>query len=208
MAFVPGPPTLLYLLIGVSILLIVFLISRPSLTASRAGKQMAFVVLFVLPVVVASMGAAEHMRRSEQTEFCLSCHIMAPYGRSLWLDDQTHVPAAHFENARVPRDEACYTCHTDYVMYGTILTKIGGLRHVYVQYLGKPENPIRLYTPYNNRECLHCHDGARSFEEGATHMAIMPDILSNQISCISSGCHDNVHDVTHLSELKFWQEPK
>ena len=64
MAFVPGPTTLLYLLIGVSILLIIFLITRPSLTASRAGKQMAFVVLFVLPVVVASMGAAEHLRRS------------------------------------------------------------------------------------------------------------------------------------------------
>jgi cytochrome c-type protein NapC len=208
MAIVPSPITLLYLLIAVAILLIVFLISRPSLTASRAGKQMAFVVLFVLPVIVASMGAAEHMRRSEQTQFCISCHIMEPYGRSLYIDDPGHVPAAHFQNARIPRDQACYTCHTDYVMYGTILTKLGGLRHVYVQYLGKPENPIHLYVPYNNRECLHCHEGARSFEEGVTHMAIMPDIVSNQVSCMSSGCHANVHDVANLSQQKFWQEAK
>jgi cytochrome c-type protein NapC len=189
-------------------LLIIFLVARPSLTASRAGKQLAFVILFVLPVVVASMGAAEHMRRSEQTEFCLSCHIMAPYGRSLYIDDPAHVPAAHFQNARIPRDEACYTCHTDYAMYGTISAKLRGLHHVYVQYLGTPSTPIHLYVPYNNRECLHCHDGARSFEEGATHMAIMADIKSNQISCLSSGCHENVHDQAHLSQMKFWQEPK
>lgn len=208
MPIVPGPTTLLYLLIAVSILMIAFLIARPSLTANRGGKEMAFVVLFLLPVVVASMGAAEHMRRSEETQFCLSCHIMEPYGKSLHIDDATYIPAAHFQNARVPRDQACYTCHTDYVMYGTILTKLGGLRHVYVQYLGKPENPIRPYTPYNNRECLHCHNGARSFEEGATHMAIMTEIKSNQISCISSGCHDNVHNAAHVSEMKLWQEPQ
>jgi cytochrome c-type protein NapC len=205
---VPGPATLLYLLIALTIVLVATVVVRPSLTATRGGKELAFVVMFLLPVVVASMGASEHMARSEETQFCLSCHIMEPYGRSLRIDDKTYIPAAHFQNARVPRDEACYTCHTDYVMYGTILTKLGGLRHVYVQYFGKPENPIRLYTPYNNRECLHCHAGARSFEEGVTHMAIMSDIVSNQISCISSGCHNNVHDAAHLNEMKLWQVQK
>ena len=42
--------------------------------------------------------------------------------------------------------------------------------HVYVHDLGYIEpKDIRLYKPYNNRECLHCHLGARTFEEGATH---------------------------------------
>jgi hypothetical protein len=204
----PGPLTLLYLLIALAIVLVATVVIRPSLTANRGGKELAFVVMFLLPVLVAVMGASEHMARSEQTQFCLSCHIMEPYGRSLWIDDATYVPAAHFQNARIPRDQACYTCHTDYVMYGTILTKIGGLRHVYAQYLGKPENPIHLYTPYNNRECLHCHAGARSFEKDAVHMAIMPDIVSNQLSCISSGCHGNVHNAAHVAEMKLWQEPK
>ncbi len=62
MAIVPGPTTLLYMLIAVSILLIIFLISRPSLTASRAGKQMAFVVLFVLPV----MRGVDGRRRADE----------------------------------------------------------------------------------------------------------------------------------------------
>lgn len=43
-------------------------------------------------------------------------------------------------------------------------------------------NPIRLYHPYNHRECLHCHSGARSFEESPTHVAMMDDLKSNKLS--------------------------
>ena len=206
---VPGPATLLYMLIGVTIVLVAAIVFRPSLTVTRGGKQFAFAVYVLLPIVVASMGASEHMERSKQTQFCLSCHVMDPYGRSLYIDDPTYLPAAHFQNARIPRDEACYTCHTDYVMYGSVLSKLRGLRHVYVQYLGTLATPIHLYSPYNNRECLHCHARARSFEEGAVHAnpSIMASIKSNQLSCLTSGCHDNVHAVARLSELKFW-EPK
>src|SRR5579859_5374447 len=118
---VPGPAALLYVLIGVTIVLVATIVFRPSLTATRGGKQLAFMVYFLLPAVVASMGASEHMERSKQTQFCLSCHVMDPYGRSLYIDNPMYVPAAHFQNARIPREEACYTCHTDYVMYGSIL---------------------------------------------------------------------------------------
>jgi hypothetical protein len=65
--------------------------------------------------------------------------------------------------SQVSTEEACYTCYEDYVLYGGIRAQWRGLHHVYVQYLGTSMNPIRLYTPYNNRECLHCHLGARSF---------------------------------------------
>ena len=83
-----------------------------------------------------------------------------------------------------------------------------GLKHVYVQYLGHPANPIRLYTPYNNRECLHCHSGARSFEENPVHIALLADIKSSQLSCISSGCHDTVHNVGQLDRSKYWEDRK
>jgi nitrate/TMAO reductase-like tetraheme cytochrome c subunit len=191
--------------------MILFLMARPSLAVTHGGKYFAFIVLFILPILAASMGAAEHMQRSEQTQFCLSCHIMEPYGKSLRIDDATYIPAAHFQNGRIPRDQACYTCHTDYVLYGTALTKLRGLRHVYVQYLGKAAQPIQLYNSYNNRECLHCHAGSRSFEEAAVHSAapeIMAAIKSNETSCMTSGCHQNVHDVAHLGEMKFWGQPQ
>ena len=135
---------------------------------------------------------------------------MEPYGKSLRVDDTFHLAAAHYQNHRVPADEACYTCHTNYAMFGTIKAKVGGLRHIYVYYLGHPPKPadIKLYEPYNNRECLHCHAGARSFEEGAVHAAdpaLLPDVKSGKVSCLSSGCHQVVHDVASLGEQKFWK---
>ena len=62
----------------------------------------------------------------------------------------------------------------------------------------------KLYTPFNNRECLYCHLGARSFQSNAVHMAIMDSLKSNEMSCVTSGCHDVVHDIDGLSKAKFW----
>ncbi len=200
-----SPQALVFVLIGVSVVLILPFLFRPSITVSREGKILAFMAFFILPVVAATIGGFEHFERSKQTQFCLSCHIMAPWGRSLYVDDQSYIPAAHFQNHRIPVDEACYTCHSDYAMYGTLRTKLGGLHHVYVNYLGTPMKPIRLYHPYNNAVCLHCHLGARSFESSALHVAIMPDLKDNKLSCVSSGCHDRVHDVADLGQQKFWK---
>jgi len=198
------------LLIAFSILLIAVVVSRPQVTVSPVGKIVAFLALFAFPLLSIGMGFSTQMDRSKSTQFCLSCHIMEPYGKSLRVDDTVHLAAAHYQNHRVPADEACYTCHTNYAMFGTIKAKVGGLRHIYVYYLGHPPKPadIKLYEPFNNRECLHCHAGARSFEEGAVHTAdpsLLPDIKSNKVSCLSSGCHQTVHDVATLGEQKFWK---
>lgn len=199
-----SPMGLTMVLFGLSAALILLLILRPALTANRNGKVLAFVALFALPILCAFIGTSQQLERSKQTSFCLSCHIMEPYGRSLHVDDPSYIPASHYQNHRVPTDQACYTCHEDYVLYGGLRSKWRGLHHVYVQYLGTPMNPIRLYVPYNNRECLHCHLGARKFEESAMHTAIHEELVSNQMSCISSGCHDMVHNVTGLDKVKFW----
>lgn len=198
------------LLIAFSILLIAVVVFRPQVTSTPVGKIVAFLALFAFPILSIGMGFSTEMDRSKSTKFCLSCHIMEPYGKSLQVDDPMHLAAAHFQNHRVPADEACYTCHTNYAMFGTIKAKLGGLRHIYVYYLGHPPKPadIKLYEPFNNRECLHCHAGARSFEEGAVHTAdpsLLPDIKSNKVSCLSSGCHQTVHDVATLDQQKFWK---
>jgi hypothetical protein len=84
------------------------------------------------------------------------------------------------------------------------------LRHVYIQYLGKIPKPedIHLYSPFNNRECLHCHNGARSFVEATPHHKtpeLLDMMISNQKSCMSSKCHDTVHDVDTLADAKMWK---
>ena len=202
----PGPDFLLYSALVTAVILVAVIVVWPSVTASRGGKIFAFLALFILPVLCAFGAASEHIERSKQTTFCLSCHIMQAYGKSLYVDDPQYIPAAHFQNLRIPVDEACYTCHTDYALYGGVRAKLRGLRHIYIQYLGKPPQPdqIKLYTPYNNRECLHCHLGARSFQSNAVHMSIVDSLKSNEMSCVTSGCHDTIHNIDGLSKARFW----
>jgi nitrate/TMAO reductase-like tetraheme cytochrome c subunit len=202
---------LLLSLIVLSAVLIGVLVARPVVTATRGGKILAFFILFLLPSLSMTMGVSSELERSKSTEFCLSCHVMESHGRSLYVDDPGYLAAAHFQNHRVPADQACYTCHTRYAMFGGSRAKLNGLHHVYVQYFGKAQDPIRLYEPYNNRECLHCHLGARSFEEGVVHTAdpdLLPAVKANKVSCLSSGCHDVVHNAGQLSNVKFWKGAK
>ena len=199
-------------LLAITAALLLALLLRPAMTRERGGRVLAFLGILALPSLAFAVGFNAHVERSKKREFCLSCHIMEPYGKSLRIDDPGHLPASHFQNHRVPPDQACYTCHTNYAMFGGLKAKLGGLRHMYVYYLGTPPKPeeIKLYEPYNNRECLHCHVGARSFEEGVVHTAdpaVMAEIKSNKLSCVSSGCHETVHDVAKLGEQKFWKEP-
>ena len=202
------PIALLFVFLAVTIVLIAVVMIAPGITGTRGGKVLAFLALFVLPMTMGFFGATEHMERSKQTSFCLSCHIMQPYGKSLYVDDPSYLPAAHFQNARIPRDQACYTCHTNYAIYGTMHDKLRGLKHAYKYYIGTPAKPIKLYEPFNNRECLHCHLGARSFEQGVVHNAdpeTMAAIKSNKLSCTSSGCHEVVHNVAGLDKVKYWK---
>ena len=204
------PITMLIALIAISIILIAVMIIHPHVTVTRGGKIIAFLAILVLPLVSTGFGVAEHLQRSKSTEFCLSCHVMEDYGKSLHIDDRGFIPAVHYQNGLVPRENACFTCHTDYTMYGDINAKLRGLKHVYVQYLGKPSQPIKLYTPYNNRECLHCHLGSRSFEENETHIKepdTMQKIKANQLGCTTSDCHNVIHRVDQLKDQTFWKEP-
>ncbi|HKW31639.1 MAG TPA: NapC/NirT family cytochrome c [Candidatus Acidoferrum sp.] len=197
-------------LIAVTAVLIGVFVLRPGTAANPNGRVLAFFPLFLLPLICLGLGIAYHIDNSKRTEFCLSCHEMEPFGKSLMIDEPSYLPAAHYQNHRVPADEACYTCHTSYAMFGGFRAKMQGLKHVYVHYLGTPPAPrdIRLYDPYNNRECLHCHLGARSFEEGAVHNAdpdLLPAVKANKTSCISSGCHDTLHGIGTLKDAKLWK---
>src|SRR5438094_4323833 len=179
-------------------------------TKDPSVRTLIFLALFVVPVAGTFAGGWYHLERSKRTDFCLSCHTMSEHGRSLFVDDPSFLPAAHYQNNRVPRDQACYTCHTDYTIYGGVTAKLRGLRHVYVQYVkGPPEAAdLKLYRSYNNRECLHCHGGSRAFEEKSSHNRdpkMLEMIKTNQTSCMNDGCHDIVHNIDLLKDATFWK---
>ena len=185
-------------MLALSIILAATLMLRPRLSGGTGGKILTFTALCVLPILSISSATSQHIERSKQTSFCLSCHVMEPYGKSLHADNGDQIPALHFQNQYVPKDSACYTCHTNYTMYGGLHSKIRGLRHVYANYLGHVPAKIKLYEPYNNRECLHCHEGSKRFEESVGHTADeaeMQKIKSGQESCLTAECHYRAHYV-------------
>ena len=193
--------------IALSVLLAAIFLIRPSLTRAAGWKIVAFIGLCVLPALCIVGGMNAHVQRSEQTRFCVSCHVMIPYGQSLYVDDASHIPAQHFQNHRVPVDMACYSCHADYSIYGPLKDKLQGLKRIYIQYVSTAPDPASIRIPggFQNAQCLHCHLGARNFEENAVHAAMLDSLKSNQTSCLTSGCHDTAHDVANLSHQKFWK---
>lgn len=195
----------LVVLLGVALAGAIVILLYPGITREQGGRVLAFFPLALLPVTAGAICGLEHLERSKRLEFCLSCHEMKEHGRSLYIDGP-NLPASHFQNQRVPRETACYACHTDYSMYGDIRAKWRGLKHVYVHFFGAPApSEIKLYAAYNNQECLYCHADARSFKENAIHRlepSMMQSMKANQLSCIS--CHDMNHDIETLGKATLW----
>ena len=181
------------------------MVRRPETAASVGGKVLAFAALFVLPGLVLLGGAVRHYEQAQTTTFCVSCHLMEPWEESLHVDDSRFLAAAHYQNRRVPVDRACYTCHTNYTMFGDIDDKVRGFRHVWHTVLGTTAEAIELYEPFDNRACLACHLGARSYEEQGAHAPYLADLRQGVRSCVM--CHNLVHEVEHLDRFLRWEGP-
>jgi len=188
----------------VAVALIALIVLRPNLTAARGGKILAFLAFFISPLLLTWAGTSAQLEHSKSTSFCLSCHTMAPYGESLATDGGGYIPALHYQNNLVPRENACFTCHTTYTLFGDFSAKLKGMKHVYVYYTGTAPQKLSLYEKYSNRECLHCHAAARSYVESEFHEPLLEDIVKDATSCLE--CHDRVHAVSKLGELKKWKE--
>lgn len=198
-----------HLAIGLAILAAVLLLvaaNRTDWFARTRGRVLGLLILGVLPVL-ALLGAADvHMERSKETQFCLSCHVMEPYGESLFIDEPDLLAANHYQNRLVDRGRACYTCHTTYTLYGPLRSKLSGLGHLWRYYVAGFETPLRLAAPYHNRECLQCHAGARSYEESEAHADDLAALAANETSCLE--CHDAAHDVANLAAKARWSGGK
>ncbi len=178
------------------------------LSASRAGRILILIGLCLLPVGAGALGVSHDLGRSTETRFCLSCHEMRPYGQSLLIDDNEPVPAVHYQKRLVDRDTACYTCHRDYALFGDVSTKLSGLRHVWAHFAGGPPAAIKLYRPYPNASCLHCHAGARGYETSKHHATAevnLLDLQAGKLSCLAKGCHAVTHDIASLADADLWK---
>jgi cytochrome c-type protein NapC len=175
----------------------------PTLLGQPWGRLVLLVGAGVVPLFATAGGMGVGYRESSRTRFCLECHEMKPYGMSLFADNPSAVPAVHYQSRLIERDTTCYACHADYAMFGDVKTKLNGLRHVWVHYLGEAADPIELYQPYPNSNCLHCHDDARSYLEARVHQSILAELRAGTTSCLK--CHGVAHDFESVQAGRLWQ---
>lgn len=190
-------------LLAITIGLVVALIRHPEAMQTGRGRAVALLGFGVLPLAVSALGFSVHLEQAKSTEFCVSCHVMEPYGKSLWYDDTDALPAQHTQNRRLPDGQECYSCHTTYTMFGGARAKLNGLQHLWVYYSGQTPETLELYAPYQNRECLHCHEGARRFESDEIHAELRGELASNEMSCLE--CHEVVHDIANQESYERYE---
>jgi cytochrome c-type protein NapC len=180
-------------------LLLWFLIRKPRLGPST--KIVLLLGMGVFPIATAATGNYVGYEASKERQFCGSCHVMEP-----WTDDSddeasTTLAARHARNPTFG-DHNCYVCHADYGMYGTVTTKIGGMRHVYEYVLGGyREMPIEEFVrtihvrrPYPNSNCMQCHSTQTGgFLDQPDHAGMIEEIRGGAVGCASQGCHGPAH---------------
>jgi cytochrome c-type protein NapC len=185
-----------------TILLVTYLVVRPPLLATT--KLWLLFALGVFPIGAAFAGNVQGFERTKERAFCGSCHVMTPHANDSNDPGSTSLASRHARNALFG-DENCYMCHADYGMYGTVLTKLGGMRHVWKYYaegyramsLAEAKEAIHLARPYPNENCMQCH-GARGEVWLAVpdHKASLDDVRASRVSCASGGCHGFAHPFT------------
>ena len=181
-----------------AVLVLWYLVRRPQLT--HATKLVLLAGIGILPLATATTGNVAGFEATKTRRFCGSCHVMTPYRNDSEDPRSTTLAARHARNDLFG-DENCYACHADYGMYGTIVTKVGGLRHVYEYVLHYRNMPldearatIRIRHPFPNATCIHCHSTEGPLWNAVReHASLVDRVRDGRVSCASAGCHGPAH---------------
>jgi len=145
----------------------------------------------VFPILLTLVTIPVSFHRAKSVQFCSSCHTMTPFVNSLKQPEKEGLSAKHYQRGWVHQN-ACATCHADYGFLGPLDSKVRGFRHLLAYYVSpeKKEKP-KLYQPFPNQNCLHCHGDLERFQTNPPHLDMMAQIRSGDVSCLM--CHAPAH---------------
>jgi len=190
---------------GSAAILAVHLVRRPRVHGST--KLWMLLGLAILPAVTAGSANIAGFKATQSRTFCGSCHVMIPHASDSGDPQSKSLAAIHARNQAFGEDN-CYTCHKDYGMYGYVLTKMGGMRHVYLyltEYRTMPleeaKHDIRILKPFPNENCMQCHTTtAPRWLQIGDHASSLGLVREGKMSCASPGCHGFAHPMTKLGK--------
>lgn len=185
-------------------ILVWYLTKRPAL--DHTVRVRLALGLGVFPIAAAAAGNAQGFEATKEREFCGSCHVMALHEADAADPKSRSLSSRHARN-KLFGEESCYACHADYGMFGTVVTKAGGMRHVWLyltEYrktpLAEAEQTIHIRKPFPNDNCMHCHSTENEiWQRVPDHRATLDETRAGRVSCASEGCHGRAHP--------FWPAP-
>jgi nitrate/TMAO reductase-like tetraheme cytochrome c subunit len=178
------------LILGSGALVAYTLITRRRRITEEQSKWLLFLGVAVLPIPALLLSGVVGVEHSKVVSFCNSCHPMDPFVDDMRDIDSDTLAAVHFKH-RLIQKEHCYTCHTDYGIFGTMEAKLAGLGHIYMDATGRWDAPISLSKPYQFRICLNCHAGALRFEGEEDHEDVIEEVVNGETDCTE--CHEMGH---------------
>lgn len=178
---------------GAAVLLVWYLLSRPALT--RRVKLVLFAALGPLPITAALVGNVANFEATKERKFCGSCHVMTPYAADAADPKSETLASIHSKNPYFGQ-QSCYVCHADYGMFGTVMTKVGGMGHVWHYYTedwDRPGHPPPvIHEPFKNNTCMQCHPQDRP-RQPLEHQVHGRAVKGEQVACTAAGCHGRPH---------------
>jgi nitrate/TMAO reductase-like tetraheme cytochrome c subunit len=190
-------------------ILLLHLLRRPQLGGPGGRKTKLWLLLGLgfFPITSAGTANVAGFKATQSRTFCGSCHVMDPHADDSKDPSSTSLAAIHARNDSFGHD-SCYYCHKDYGMYGYVLTKAGGMRHVYLyltKYHSMPleesRHDIRIRQPLPNDNCTSCHTTtAPRWLSIGDHASSLEDVRSGKTSCASPGCHGFAHPKTKIGK--------
>jgi nitrate/TMAO reductase-like tetraheme cytochrome c subunit len=176
----------------ICIFLILGIIAQdPKKVTQLSGKWLLLLIFFVLSPIIYLLNFSVAVEHSKTVEFCNSCHIMNGYVSDLQDPESEYLASLHYQYRWIA-DNQCFSCHSDYGLFGNAKAKMRGIKHVWAYYTDY-ETPLKLYDTYNNQICLYCHAPVISFQETEEHEENVDEILSNKMSCFGVDCHIGTH---------------
>lgn len=190
-----------------AVLVLWYLVRRPALT--RSTKIVLLFGIGVFPIATAMTANYHDFEATKNRTFCGSCHVMKPYQDDSENPMSMSLASRHARNEQFGH-ENCYACHADYGMFGTVKTKLGGMRHVYLyiteyrtKSLEEARETIHILHPFQNATCIRCHSTENPlWKDVKDHASVIDRVRNGEVSCASEGCHGPAHPFSKVPAKK------
>lgn len=180
----------LIMTVAAAMLILFTVLFRSGRLGEYQSKWLLFFGLCVLPLPVMLLSNGVGLEQSKDVSFCESCHVMDPFLNDMKDRESDTLASQHYNNRFIQHGQ-CWTCHSDYGIFGTAEAKVGGLIDVYMYLTRSYELPITLRHDYNFTICLNCHAQSALFQEEESHEGIVEEVLGGGMVC--TDCHELAH---------------